>query len=284
VWPGRGAAPGIARSAGDDAEVMGFSHATSGTAAWLAVTAALPAFGTGILPLTPAGVLAGAVVASGAALLPDADHKSATIAHSVPVLGSLVTDAIGDASGGHRHGAHTLLAAAIVTAGAVAIGRWEVDLPYLGESAVGPAIATVALVTFSLKARDFVRHWTTAWLLGLVAALIILVYASDSSIWFPLAVGLGYVTHLAGDALTVAGIPSPIWPIQPKPPAWWRRTNVLNDIWKRNGYIALPLLGDAGSVREYILAIALGVYCVYGLGEVALRAVGTIPELFAAIP
>jgi membrane-bound metal-dependent hydrolase YbcI (DUF457 family) len=275
----RGAAGGLSRRSLHDGSVMGFTHATSGTAVWLAVTAALPAFGTGILPLTPAGVLAGAMLCSGAALLPDADHRSATIAHSVPVLGSLVTDAIGDASGGHRHGAHTLLAAAVVTAAAVAIGRWEIVVPVLGQTAIGPAIATVALIAFAAKARDLVQHWRTAWALGLLAALVVFVFAADSSIWFPLAIGLGYVAHLVGDALTVGGIPSPLWPIQIKPPAWWRKTQVLNDLWKRNGYIALPLLGKAGSIREYVLAIALGLYCTYGVGEVLLRAAGTILAL-----
>lgn len=263
---------------------MGFTHATSGTAAWLAVTAALPAFGTGILPLTPAGVLSGAMVSAGAALLPDADHKSATIAHSVPVLGPLVTDAIGDASGGHRHGAHTLLAAAVVTGAAVALGRWSVDLPMFGPTAIGPAVATVALITFAVKARDLVRHWRTAWALGLVAAAVVFFYASDSSIWFPLAVGLGYVVHLAGDALTVGGIPSLLWPISFKPPSWWARTEVLNDLWKRNGYIALPLLGNAGSLREYGFAILLGLYCTYGFADVGLRLVASLPGLPLAVP
>ncbi|HEY8589540.1 MAG TPA: metal-dependent hydrolase [Naasia sp.] len=254
--------------------VMGFTHATSGTAAWLAVTAALPVFGTDILPMSSEAVLAGALVAAGAALLPDADHGSATIAHSVPVLGPLVTDAIGDVSGGHRHGAHTLLAAAAVTAGAVAIGQWLVDVPALGPTPLGAAIATVALICFAAKARDLVRHWRTAWALGLFAGLLVLVYAADTTVWFPLAIGLGYVAHLAGDALTVGGIPGLLWPLRLKPPRWWADTNGLNDLWKRNGFIAFPILGRAGSFREYILAIALGVYCTYGLGEVGFRVAG----------
>ncbi len=260
---------------------MGFTHATSGTAAWLAATAALPALGAGILPLTPAGVLAGAMVAAGAGLLPDADHRSATIAHSVPVLGRIVTGAIGDASGGHRHGAHTLVATALVTGAAVGLGGWRMDLPVLGESPVGPAIATVALITFAVKARDLVRHWRTAWALGLLAALLVLVCAADTALWFPLAVGVGYAAHLVGDALTVGGIPGLLWPLRLRPPAWWRRTIVLSDLWKPNGYIAVPVLGKAGSVREYVLAIALGLYCTYGLGEVALRLVDGVGPLAA---
>lgn len=254
--------------------MMGFTHATSGTAAWLAVTAALPTLGTDILPLTSAAVLSGSLVCAGAALLPDADHHSATISQSVPVLGPIVTGGIGGATGGHRHGAHTLLATAIVTAVAVALGAWSARVPMLGDVPLGPAIATVGLITFGVKARDLVRHWRTAWALGLLAALIVFVYAPDSSVWFPLAVGLGYVTHLAGDMLTVGGIPSLLWPVQVRPPAWWRRTPLLNDLWKRNGYIAIPLLGRAGSRREYALAIVLGIYCTLGLAQVGARAVG----------
>ncbi|MFD1715856.1 metal-dependent hydrolase [Amnibacterium flavum] len=262
---------------------MGFTHATSGTAAWLAVTAALPALGTDILPLTSAGVIAGAMVSAGAALLPDADHKSATIAHAVPVLGPLVTGTIGDVSGGHRHGAHTLLAAALVTVAAVAIGQWHMDIPEIGPTPIGPAIATVALITFAAKARDLVRHWTTAWALGLLSAAVVFFFAPDSSIWFPLAIAIGYIAHLVGDALTIGGIPGPLWPITIKPPRWWARTNVLNDIWKRNGYIAFPILGKAGSARETVAAVLLGLYCAYGLGNVAIRAAQTLPDWAAAV-
>ena len=254
--------------------MMGFTHATSGTAAWLAVTAALPALGTDILPLTPAGVLAGTLVCAGAAILPDADHPSATIAHSVPVVGPAVTNAINDISGGHRHGAHTLLAAAIVTVGAFFLGRWSAVLPLLGEGKLGPAAATVVLIAFALKAREFVPSWLLAWGLGLLAGMAVFVYASDSTIWFPLAVALGYLAHIAGDALTVQGIPPLLWPISIKPPRWWRRTELLNDVWKGNGYIAIPVLGSAGSKREYVLAILLGTYCCYGVGVVIFGLLG----------
>jgi membrane-bound metal-dependent hydrolase YbcI (DUF457 family) len=253
---------------------MGFTHATSGTAAWLAVTAALPALGTDILPLTPEGVLAGTLVCAGAAILPDADHPSATIAHSVPIVGPAVTNAINDISGGHRHGAHTLLAAAIVTIGAYFLGFWNAVIPVLGEGKLGPAIATVVLIAFGAKARELAPNWLTAWGIGVLAAIAVFVYAPDSTIWFPLAVAIGYLAHIAGDALTVQGIPPLLWPISIKPPKWWRRTEVLNDVWKGNGYIALPLLGTAGSKREYVVAIGLGIYCCYGISVVVFNLFG----------
>jgi hypothetical protein len=252
--------------------VMGVNHATSGAAVWFAATAALPSFGTDAYPLAPAGVLAGAVVCAGAALLPDADHHSATISRSIPVVGPLITRTIGDVSGGHRHGFHTILAGAVVTLLAVLIGRFTMRLPVLGTVPIGPAIATIALICFAVKARELVRSWSAAWLIGLGAAAAVVVFAPDNPVWFPVAVGLGFLTHIAGDLLTIEGVPSPTWPVQLRPPRAWTRTPGLNAIWKRNGYIAVPVLGRAGSWRETAFGALLGLYCVYAVVIVVARA------------
>ena len=74
--------------------MMGVTHATSGAAAWIAITSTLPLVSSGAYPLDPVGVLAGTAVCAGAALLPDADHHSATIAHSVPIVGRLANDLV----------------------------------------------------------------------------------------------------------------------------------------------------------------------------------------------
>ncbi len=255
---------------------MGFSHAIGGTAAWFAVTALIPTepvLGVQAPTLAPAALLAGAMVSAGAALLPDADHKSATISRTVPVLGPVVTSAIGGVAGGHRAGAHSLLAAVLVTGAAVGLGFWRADVPVLGEISLGPALATVALIAFAAKARDLVSPTSAAWLVGLLAALVVIVAAPDTTVWFPLAVGLGFLAHIVGDALTYGGVPGPLWPAVVRPPRKWSRTPVLRALWKRNGHIALPLVGATGSIREWVVAVALGVYCVYGIGQ-ALLALG----------
>lgn len=259
---------------------MGVNHATSGAAVWLAATAALPAFGTDVYPLAPAGVLAGAVVCAGAALLPDADHHSGTIAHSVPVLGKVVAAGIGDATGGHRHGFHSVLAAALVTLLAVLAGRFTAVVPVLGLVPIGPAIATIPLICFAVKARSLVKRWSTAWLVGLAAAAAVVLFSPDNHVWFPIAVGLGFLTHIAGDLLTVEGVPSPTWPIALRPPRFWTRIPLLRSIWKHNGYFAVPVLGHAGSAREVVLGTALGLYVVYGVVIVVAR-VAHVPLGFA---
>lgn len=252
--------------------VMGVNHATSGAAVWFAATAALPSFGTDAYPLSPAGILSGAVVCAGAALLPDADQHSSTIANSVPVVGKLVTRGIADASGGHRHGFHTVLAGALVTLLAVLVGRVTAAVPALGVVPVGPAIATIGLICFAVKARELVRSWSAAWAVGILAAAAVVVFAPDNPTWFPIAVGLGFLTHLAGDLLTVEGVPSPTWPVQIPPPKAWTRIPGLNAIWKRNGYLAVPVLGHAGSWRETALGALLGLYCIYAVVVVVARA------------
>ncbi|HET6825536.1 MAG TPA: metal-dependent hydrolase [Amnibacterium sp.] len=251
---------------------MGINHATSGAAVWFAATATLPALSTDLYPLAPMGVLAGALVCAGAALLPDADHHSGTIAHSIPVLGRLAARTVEDVSGGHRHGAHTLFAGVIVTVLAVLLGRVTAVVPLLGRVPIGPAIATIALICFAVKARDLVKRWSTAWLLGLLTAAAVLVFSPDNPVWFPVAVGLGFVTHIAGDLLTVEGVPSLIWPIQVKPPRAWSRTPGLRAVWKRNGFLSVPVLGHAGSVREHVLGVGLALYCVYAFVAVAMQA------------
>lgn len=260
--------------------MMGITHATSGAAAWIAITGTIPIVTLGAYPLDPVGVLAGAAVCAGAALLPDADHHSATIAHSVPVLGRVVTGTVGVLSGGHRQGAHSGIAIALVAATAWALTLVTVAVEELGTVAVGVGIGTAMLTCFGLKARNFVRTWTAAWGLGAVLGLFIALVVPEQVAWFPLAVTVGFVAHLVGDFLTTGGLPGLLWPWVPKPPETLRPVPVLNRLWLPNGYVALPVLGDTGSFREAMLGAVLGLYCFVGFGHETLRLMGL--DAFAA--
>ena len=130
------------------------------------------------------------------------------------------------------------------------------------------------LTCFGLKARDFVRTWTAAWALGAVLGLFIAVVAPEHVAWFPLAVTIGFVAHLVGDFLTTGGLPGLFWPWVPKPPEPLRPVPVLNRLWLPNGYVALPLLGDTGSIRETMLGAVLGLYCFVGFANEGLRLMG----------
>jgi len=248
--------------------MMGSSHAVSGAAVWIAVTAtALPALR--LYPLSPTGVLLGASIAAGAALLADADHHNATIAHSVPILGRAATGTLERISGGHRHGMHSLLAVAGVIAATIgfALIRWTPtgwDRPVQ----IGSAIAVMACVAFGTKVLNLARSWPSAWFAGALAAVLVALVAPAEFAWLPICIGVGYVVHLIGDALTIEGVPL-LWPFNPRPPAVIGKTPILNAMWKDNGYFAVPVLGHAGSWREWLLMLPVAGYVVWGVGATA---------------
>jgi len=245
--------------------MMGTSHAISGAAAWVAVSAtAVPALG--LYPLQPSAVVLGSLVCAGAALLPDADHHNATIAHSVPVAGRVAAGAVGALSGGHRHGAHSLLAVIAVIAATAGLSfltwtpeGWDHPLQ------IGSAAAVAACTAFAVKVLKLVKGWPLAWLVGLLMAGGVLLWAPDQFAWLPVCVGLGFGVHLLGDALTIEGVPF-LWPLNPKAPKVVQAVPVLNTMWKSNGYFAVPVLGHAGSWREWLFTIPLTAYTLWGVG------------------
>lgn len=267
--------------------MMGITHATSGAAAWVALTSSLPVLSLGAHPLDPVGVLAGAAVCAGAALLPDADHRSATVARAVPVLGRLTTTVIGELTGGHRKGAHSALAVLLVGLAAWALSLLVLPVELLGPHAVGAeaagalaigaGIGTAALTAFGLRARRFVVSWPLAWFAGALLGAFVAVAAPEHAAWFPLAVALGFAVHLLGDLLTVGGLPGLLWPWVPKPPRALRPVPVLRRLWLPNGYVALPLLGRTGSKRETALCAVLALYSFAGFGYEALQYIGALP-------
>ncbi|WAC50240.1 metal-dependent hydrolase [Frigoribacterium sp. SL97] len=254
--------------------MMGGHHAATGAAAWIAVTATA-GHGMGLYPVTPVGTIAGALLCAGAALAADADHSSATIAHSVPVLGKVVTRGIEQASGGHRHGLHCLLAVLCAWLLATGLGFVVIQPDWWGAPiSIGTAVMSAAIMTFALKALKLSRgSWGLAWLMGTAIAAFITLFAPEQQSWFVVCFTLGYAVHLAGDFLTTGGLPL-LWPWVPKPPRAWAKIPVLKNVWQKNGYMAMPILGNAGSFREWLLLIPISLYAAYGVIHAALALVG----------
>lgn len=251
---------------------MGTGHAASGAAAWVAVTitadSGFPALGW--FPTDAGSVLVGGLVCAGAALLPDADHHNATIAHSVPGAGSVAAGAIGAVTGGHRKGMHSLLAVAGIVWLAYWLATLTVEPSWWGGAPlqVGSAAAVMACVTFAVKVLKVTKSWFMAWLAGATVAAIVLFFAPSEFTWLPVCIGLGYVVHLLGDALTVQGVPF-FWPLRINPPRIVSNTPILNKIWLPRGAVAIPLLGNAGSWRETLLFYVLIIYVLGGVGVAA---------------
>lgn len=252
--------------------MMGGHHALSGAAAWVAVTSTA-SFAFGWHPVPPAGVIAGALVCAGAALLPDADHGSATIARSLPPVSDLVCAAVEKISGGHRRGTHSILGVGIATALAALLGQVTVPSSY-GRLALGAAILALLLVAFAARVWRLTGDGVVGpWLVAGSAAFFVLVAAPDRTDWLPLAVGLGASVHVVGDLLTTRGVPL-LWPWMPRAPRWVRSVPGLREVWRPSGRLAIPLLGDAGSVREWLLLVPVGVYAGVGVVDALVRGVG----------
>ncbi len=256
--------------------MMGGHHAAMGAAGWVALTSGA-AYALHIYPCSPLGVAAGALVCAGAALLPDADHHNATIANSLPPISEVICRGIGKISGGHRHGTHSLLG--VLTFGVLAwlIGLVHLTVPGLGSVAIGAGVAGLVLVAFAAQALKLTRGgWLGSWTLGLIVASFVTAAAPTEWYWLPSAVGLGCSIHLIGDALTTGGVPF-LWPWTPKPPKWFRKVPVLKQCWRRNGFVAAPILGNAGGVREVILLIPISLYALIGVTEAMVTGVAGAP-------
>lgn len=242
--------------------MMGGHHAATGAAAWVAVTATAPGLvGAHLLPLAPAETALGALLCAGAALLPDADHHSATAAHSAGVVSEAATELVGAVSGGHRHGTHAPLVAAVVVALAWAAWHlsWITTERYSASWWVCGAVIAV-LAALALKVLRLVRSWPASWLVGTAAAAAVCLSWPSFLPLLPAIIVVGIVVHLAGDLLTTGGLPF-FWPLKVPGPSF-----LPHWLWSRGGYIALPVLGNAGSRREWLLLVPVSLYAVWGVG------------------
>ena len=271
--------------------MMGAHHAACGAAAWVAVTthvhfdlsgATVPLglgpaaidLGWPLIEATPVGVVVGALVTAGAALLPDADHRSATIAQSLPPVSSTLCRVVGAVSGGHRNGTHSLLGVAAFVGLAWLAGQWTIETPEWGTVYVGAGLISLLLVSFAAKVLGVLPDGVQKlpWILSAPLALFIALYAPEEQGWFPLAVGLGAAVHIAGDMLTTGGC-NLLWPLRLRRPKALHKVPVIRWMWRRGGHLSVPVLGDAGSWREWLVLVPVGLYALAGVGA-ALFALG----------
>ncbi|WP_427019373.1 metal-dependent hydrolase (plasmid) [Pseudarthrobacter sp. P1] len=264
--------------------MMGAHHAACGAAAWVALTtnihldltaaaekvAILPHtldLGLGLMHVSPVGIVTGALVTAGAAMLPDADHHNATIAHSLPPLSNVMCSGIGKLAGGHRHGTHSMVGIAVFVLIAWLAGLWTQGTDLFGTIYPGAGILSVLLVAFAAKALKIIPDSMrkSPWIVGLAVGAFITVFAPQEQNWFPVAMGVGVIVHILGDMMTTEGC-NLAWPFAIKPPKALAKIPVLKSCWHSNGYMTIPVLGHAGSVREWLLLVPIGGYAIFGVG------------------
>lgn len=202
----------------------------------------------------------------GSSALPDADHRKATIAHSLPPVSNAICAGIGEVSGGHRNGTHSFIGIAAFTALAWVIGLWTVETERFGTVFPGAGLLAVLLVSFALKALKFIPDSMARlpWLVAIPAGIFVAVFSPDEQNWLVLAVGVGCAVHILGDMLTVGGC-NLLWPIKIRSPKALRKVPLIKDVWKPSGRIAIPVLGKAGSAREWLLCVPVSIYAFLGL-------------------
>ena len=173
--------------------MMGRSHALSGAVTGLA--AGIVLHKSAVADLELSGFVAGFV------LLNDLDSCGSSAGRCLGLISRSVAWVIRGISGGHRHGSHTILGAAAFTGLAVLACHFRGD--WAGKA--GLALLLVIAVSSALEALH-VTDGHTADLAAIAVAAAVIWYGYGLAL-IPLAVGLGCLTHDAGDMLTESGVP-----------------------------------------------------------------------------
>jgi membrane-bound metal-dependent hydrolase YbcI (DUF457 family) len=127
---------------------------------------------------------------------------------------------------------------------------------------------SVLLIAFAVKVLVFVpdRVARLNWAVGIGLGVVVGVYPPEHEWWFALAVGTGVVAHLAGDLLTTRGIHL-LYPLRmplPLPRA----------LYKNRSFLAVPVLGNAGSGAELALLAPVTLFAVCGLWSAFVLSTG----------
>jgi membrane-bound metal-dependent hydrolase YbcI (DUF457 family) len=186
--------------------VLGHSHAVSG-----AVTGA--AVGEFILHLPVSGVGALAYLAAAWATVPDLDTRGSCAARSLGFFSEAFAWTVGKLARGHRHGTHSILGVAVLTALTwlactyrhTQPGRWGLML-----------LLAIALAG-GMRALRLGGHAADAIAIGIAVGITL---AGWELALVPLGCALGCATHIAGDMLTDSGAPL-LWPVVDYRFKWW---------------------------------------------------------------
>jgi membrane-bound metal-dependent hydrolase YbcI (DUF457 family) len=255
----------------------GPTHAMSGLLAWSAVTALATDHAIG--QLSPRSWVVGAVLATGAALLPDLDHPSSTVSRTFGSISQGLSSGINALShgvyrltrtrrdsnrdGGHRGLTHTLFFAVVATVFTTAVVQTSQKW----------ALPVLMFVFCGLAIRGILHKWDgkndaliiTLLSIGLTALCLVWTeQTAANAAACGVAVGIGCVAHYIGDAITEQGCPI-LWPIPLGGKTWYP--------------VAPPKLlrmQTGGRVELAIIAPIITLISIW-LGVAALQHTGALP-------
>lgn len=207
--------------------MMGRTHALAGVVMTLALQPLFTPLG---MPDTTTGTCLAVVGAAGGAMLPDLDHRHATVARSLGPVSKAVTVVVAAISGGHRNGTHSILGVVVFTALSwwlVGLGGWPATLWAAFVLAIGSAALHIRFRKSSAVAHTLMCLAGVVWLIdsGRTAT-----FPWQALTW---GVGVGAFSHaiLPTDALTRQGCPW-LWPVSRKR---FRLANLSTDHFMENG-------------------------------------------------
>jgi membrane-bound metal-dependent hydrolase YbcI (DUF457 family) len=218
--------------------MMGKGHMAVGAAEFLCL-GSLAASIAG-QSLSPAELSCGALVAGGAALLPDLDCPTATIAHSLGPVSHTLSRIVNKLAGGHRKGTHSLLAWVLVSLG-LSYALYGSDGRYVALGAV------FLCASMCLRLLTDARGVICSALAAIVAVAVTVIAPSPG--WLLLACIIGYLSHLGADFITVDGVPL-LWPVK-------QRSQKLAFIGRTESFREKLVARSAGLIALYVLALTL---------------------------
>lgn len=275
-----------------DAALMGPTHALSAIAIAFLVTWLASDFMFGVVLGSDSSIvfIAAVIIIVGAALMPDLDAVQSTSINTLGAVGSLLSKSMrafssivqntikssGDSSGAdpHRGFWHTILSAFLI--GALTWGLTSIDTPFFTIMDVEVSIALfivvfIIFISIQLFIASLLKsvHKKAKKNLGgkvlvrlgslFISILLVSMLPKDLSYnWVGAAVTFGWLAHLVGDMMTVAGVPV-LFPLKHKGKRWWN--------------FRLPLGIRAGGFIEMSILIPLFIIIII------VSAIGVIPML-----
>lgn len=176
----------------------GHTHALAGAAAGLAASVYVLH-----CPLPQALMLTG--LTAGAGVLPDLDHRDATLAHCFGFLTKVFAEVVGKVSGGHRHGTHSIIGIGVFTG----LAWLAVHFRHDPAGRIGLCVLLSLVVAGALYALRIGGHWADLFAIGAAVAMTV---TGTGLTLVALATGLGCGAHIAMDMLTDSGCPL-LWPV-----------------------------------------------------------------------
>ncbi|MDT0277703.1 metal-dependent hydrolase [Blastococcus goldschmidtiae] len=179
--------------------MLGHSHALSGLAVGAATLPWAPVHGA-------VAQISWVAAVGGFAMLPDLDQRGSTVSDMWGPVTDVPSGAVGRLAGGHRWGTHDALLAPAAFGGLAVLAAdtyWSSLL--LMALAIGLALRALHFVipgrTENTVLGNLALSWGGAWQL---------LEHSPQPGWLPWAVAAGVLTHIVGDAITTAGVPTPL--------------------------------------------------------------------------